>query len=77
MNLLNKLQLEMAVKEQREMLPEWNELCKVMSEQMRMYYDALVETGFTEEQAMLLVTQHGINVGRLFDINFRNNESGQ
>lgn len=69
MNLLNKLELEMAIREQRSILPEYKELCKLMSEQMKMYFDSLIEVGFTIEQAMTLITSHGINVGRLFNLN--------
>lgn len=69
MNLLNKLELEMAIREQRSILPEYKELCKLMSEQMKMYFDSLIEVGFTVEQAMTLITSHGINVGKLFNLN--------
>jgi hypothetical protein len=65
MDLFKKLQLEMAIKEQRNMLPEFLQLCQVTAAQMKMYYDSLRNVGFTEEQAMDLLSFHGIDVGRI------------
>lgn len=64
MNLLQRLQLEMAVKQQKSILPEYKQLCEVTATQMKMHYDSLVNEGFTEEQAMDLIAFHGIDVGR-------------
>lgn len=68
MDLFKKLQLEMAVKQQRDMLPEFLQLCQVTATQMKMYYDSLRKAGFTEAQAMDLLSYHGIDVGRMSHI---------
>lgn len=65
MDLFKKLQLEMAIKEQRNILPEFLQLCQVTATQMKMYYDALREAGFTNEQAMDLLSYHGVDIGRM------------
>ena len=64
MDLFKKFQLEMAIKEQRNILPEFLQLCQVTATQMKMYYDSLREAGFTNEQAMDLLSYHGIDIGR-------------
>lgn len=65
MDLFRKLQLEMAIKEQRNILPEFLQLCQVTATQMKMYYDSLRQAGFTNEQAMDLLSYHGVDVGRM------------
>ncbi|AOY77216.1 hypothetical protein [Clostridium formicaceticum] len=65
MDLFKKLQLEMAIKEQRSILPEFLQLCQVTATQMKMYYDSLRQAGFTNEQAMDLLSYHGVDVGRM------------
>lgn len=65
MDLFKKLQLEMAIKEQRNILPEFLQLCQVTATQMKMYYESLKEAGFTNEQAMDLLSYHGVDVGRM------------
>lgn len=65
MDLFRKLQLEMAIKEQRNILPEFLQLCQVTATQMKMYYDSLRQAGFTNEQAMGLLSYHGVDVGRM------------
>ncbi len=69
MNLLDKYKLELAIKEIRLILPEFKETCKLVSEQMKMYYDALIDVGFTEEQAMDLLAFHGIDIGKISNWN--------
>ncbi len=63
--LLKKLQLEMAIKEFKKMIPEHTELCSVVGESMFIYYTQLVKAGFTEEQAFQIVMDHGMDVGRM------------
>jgi len=63
--LLYKLQMGMAIKQQRQMLLEFKELCELTADQMKMYYDALINAGFTEEQAIDLLAFHGIDAGRI------------
>lgn len=65
MDLFKKLQLEMAIKEQRNILPEFLQLCQVTATQMKMYYDSLRQAGFTNEQAIDLLSYHGVDVGRM------------
>ncbi len=68
MNLLDKLKIEMAIKEQMALLPEFGQLCELAATEMKMYYDALINVGFTEEQAMDLLAFHGIDAGRVSEI---------
>ena len=65
MDIFGKLQMEMAAKELKNMMPEYEMITNVIAVQMQMYLKALVEAGFTEEQAFELVKEHGANVGRL------------
>ena len=65
MDILGKFQMEMAAKEFKNMVPEYEMITDVVAEQMRIYLNALIKAGFTEEQAFELVKEHGANVGRL------------
>jgi len=65
MDILGKFQMEMAAKELKNMMPEYEMLTNVIAEQMRLYLDALIKAGFTDEQAFELVKEHGANVGKL------------
>ena len=65
MNIFDKFQIEMAAKELKNMMPEYEMLTNVIAEQMRLYLDALIKAGFTDEQAFELVKEHGANVGKL------------
>lgn len=55
----------MAAKELKNMMPEYEMVSEVIAAQMQMYFKALVNAGFTEEQAFELVKEHGANVGKL------------
>ena len=65
MDILDKFQMEMAAKELKNMLPEYEMITNVIAEQMSIYFNALIKAGFTEEQAFELVKEHGISVGRI------------
>jgi len=65
MDILNKLQMEMAAKELKNMMPEYEMMVNVIAEQMRVYLNALIKAGFTEEQAFELVKEHGANIGKV------------
>jgi len=65
MDILGKLQMEMAAKELKNMMPEYEMMANVIAAQMQMYFKALVNAGFTEEQAFEIVKEHGANVGKL------------
>lgn len=65
MDIFGKLQMEMAAKELKNMMPEYEMVSEVIAAQMQMYFKALVNAGFTEEQAFELVKEHGANVGKL------------
>ena len=65
MDILNKLQMEMTAKELKSMMPEYEMLVNVTAKQMRIYLNALIKAGFTEEQVFELVKEHGANVGEL------------
>ena len=65
MDILNKFQMEMTAKELKNMMPEYEMITDVVAEQMRIYLNALIKAGFTEEQALELVKEHGANVGKV------------
>jgi hypothetical protein len=65
MDIFGKLQMEMAAKELKNMMPEYEMVSEVIAAQMQMYFKALVNAGFTEEQAFEIVKEHGANVGKL------------
>ncbi len=65
MDILGKFQMEMAAKELKNMMPEYEMIANVIAEQMRLYLNALIKAGFTGEQAFELVKEHGANVGKL------------
>jgi len=65
MDIFGKLQMEIAAKELKNMMPEYEMVTEVVAAQMQMYLKALVEAGFTGEQAFELVKEHGANVGKL------------
>lgn len=65
MDLFGKLQMEMAAEELKNMMPEYEKIADVIAVQMQMYLKALVNAGFTEEQAFELVKEHGANIGKL------------
>ena len=65
MDIFGKFQMEMAAKELRNMMPEYEMVSEVIAAQMQMYFKALVNAGFTEEQAFEIVKEHGANVGKM------------
>jgi hypothetical protein len=65
MDIFGKLQMEIAAKELKNMMPEYEMITNVIAEQMRLYLNALIKAGFTEEQAFELVKEHGANAGKL------------
>lgn len=65
MDIFGKLQMEMAAKELKNMMPEYEMIINVIAEQMKLYFNALIKAGFTKKQAFELVKEHGANVGKL------------
>lgn len=65
MDIFSKFQMEMTVKELKNMMPEYEMFVNVIAEQMMVYFDALIKAGFAEEQAFELVKEHGANIGKL------------
>ena len=65
MDILSKFQMEMAAKELKNMMPEYEIIINVIAEQMRLYFNVLIKAGFTEKQAFELVKEHGANVGKV------------
>ncbi len=64
-DIFDKFQMEMAAKELKNMMPEYEMIINVIAEQMMIYFNALIKAGFTEEQAFELVKEHGANIGKL------------
>ena len=63
--LLKKFQMEMAIKQLKQALPEHTELCSVVADYMFIYYTRLVKSGFTEGQALQIIIDHGMDTGRM------------
>ena len=62
MDIFEKLQMEMGLK---NIMPEYEMVSEIIATQMYAYFKALVNAGFTEEQALELVKEHGANIGKL------------
>ncbi len=65
MNIFDKFQIEMAAKELKSIMSEYEMMTNVVAEQMMIYFNALIKAGFTKKQAFELVKEHGANVGKL------------
>lgn len=65
MDIFDRLQMEMATNELKNMMPEYEMFTEVIAVQLQMYLKALVKAGFTEEQAFELVKEHGANIGKV------------
>ena len=65
MNIFDKFQMEIAAKELKNIMPEYEMMTNVITEQMKIYFNALIKAGFTEKQAFELVKEHGANVGKV------------
>lgn len=65
MDIMGKLQMEMAAKELKDMMPEYRMVTNIIAKQMHIYFEELIKAGFTEEQAFELVKEHGANVGKV------------
>ncbi len=52
-----------ALREAKEQLNHYIEVTRIVAEQLKHYYNALVEEGFTDEQALKIVIAHGIIPG--------------
>ena len=66
---MKRFEIELAVKDERELLPEYKQHCDLMAEQMMIYRSSLIEQGFTDEQAMEIIVCHGVDAGRSSHIN--------
>ena len=65
MIILKRLAIEMAAKKGMKMLPEFNQVTELAAAQMAMYYKSLMDAGFTAEQAMDIIKDHGVDVGKM------------
>ena len=65
MDIFGKLQMEIAAKELKNMMPEYIMGAEVIAKQMKAYEEALIKAGFSNEQAFEIVKEHGVNVGKM------------
>jgi len=56
---LEKIELENSVNDTLEMFPIWLKSIAAQTKLMRGYYNQLIKSGFTEQQAFELVKAHG------------------
>lgn len=61
MDIFDKLKMETAIKDMWEVMDHQIKFYEVQSKMLREYYNALIKEGFTNEQALELVKNHGIN----------------
>ena len=61
---MNSIEAKENLKNLIEELPDFLKVCSIIAKQEKGYYDALIKEGFTAEQALILVAQHGIYAGR-------------
>lgn len=52
----------LALQEAKSNMDEMRETCGLIAKINRNYYDALIRGGFTEEQALVLVSKQGLNL---------------
>lgn len=69
MDIIGKLEMEMAIKQMYSMMTEQIELYKLTSKMMREYYNALIEVGFSKQEALSIVKEHGIKAGNIGQAN--------
>lgn len=55
--------MEMALKEMKSNIPLMIDLGVQVSKLLREYYNALIKEGFTEQQALQIVINHGVSYG--------------
>ena len=72
---MNDIEAKQNLKNFMEGLPNYLKFCGMVAKQEKLYYDALIKEGFTAEQALILVAQHGIYVGRT-DLNQNKDQEG-
>lgn len=63
MDLMKKEELRAALKQAKEIEPEFIEICHVMANQMKHFYNALIDKDFTEEQAIKIIMVQGASPG--------------
>jgi hypothetical protein len=63
LDIKDAMAIAMAAMEIKKMLPQYKQIAEAQSQVMKIYYDALVASGFTTDQALYLVGQHGIDIG--------------
>ena len=61
---MNDIEIKQNFKDFMDGLPNYLKLCSMISKSEKVYYDELIKEGFTPEQALYLVGQHGIYPGR-------------
>ncbi len=61
MNAFERLAFEEAVKRAKESEDLLIEMYRMAATSLKNYYNALLEKGFTSEQALEIVIRHGIN----------------
>ena len=65
MDTLAKIQMEIAIEALKNMMPEYIMGVEVIAKQMKVYEEALIKAGFSNEQAFEIVKEHGTNVGKM------------
>lgn len=61
---LKEIEINQAYKEFIEGLPQVIQLCSMAAKMEKVYYDELIKEGFTNEEALRIVMEHGIFPGR-------------
>lgn len=67
-NLAAEMMTELNLKEFKEKAIEIKNTMEMIALTEKWYYDALIKTGFRPDQAMALVSMHGVNVGMTMNL---------
>ena len=59
MDPFQMMAMEQAIKDAKSVEPQYIEVCHIMARELKHYFDALVEQGFTQGQALEIIKAHG------------------
>lgn len=64
MDPFKKAEFDKYLKDTKNTEPQFIEICNIAARQLKHYYDALIDMGFTAEQALEIIKEHGCHPGK-------------